>query len=333
MRRFALPLALLLLLGAAGFGVAELNEVKKLRETLAGLDQEREALRKRVWELQKLNGDLAARLDRGARTPNGGEDASEPPPAPEAGTTADARTRGRPEGGRLAAALGSPEVQRLMAMQHRAALDGRYAALFRSLNLSPADLEKFKNLLVDKQASVSDVMAAARAEGLDPRTNRDEIRALMQTTQEEIDESIRATLGDAAYAEYKNYEATLPQRAIVDQLAQRLSYSSTPLNDSQSQQLIALLAAANPGKVNAGRTGNVMLQAFAGRGAQVMGGGTTISDSVIAQAQGVLTPQQLSALQSLQQEQQASAQLLQELRNNRGKGGLLPAVSIAPGGN
>ena len=37
----------------------------------------------------------------------------------------------------------SPEIQQLMALQRKAGLDSRYAALFKALNLSPAQLERF----------------------------------------------------------------------------------------------------------------------------------------------------------------------------------------------
>jgi hypothetical protein len=333
MRRFALPLILLLLLGAAGFGVAQFNELGKLRATLSDLEKERAELRKRVWDLQKLNRDLAARLDRGSRRGgSGGEEEGEeggPPGGPEG-----ARTRGGRGGpmGRFAALFNNPEVQRLMAVEQKAALDGRYASLFRKLNLSPADLEKFKGLLVEKQSALMDVMAAAREQGLDPRTNRDEIRALVQNAQAEVDQSIRSALGDAAYSEYKSYEATMPQRTVVDQLNQRLSYSAAPLTDTQADQLVSILAATAPN--NGGNNANAMFQAVVGRGGATtafVGGGTRITDAAIAQAQGVLAPAQVAALQSLQEEQRAAAKLRQQLRNNGG-GATRPTTPASAGG-
>ena len=324
MRRFTLPVLLVLLLAVAGFSVSQMDDLKKLRQNLSGLDKEREALRKQLWDLQKLNRELAARTDRGGPVPNGSPGSGGPTPAEGPGAGNAAAGRGRLDGGRFAAAFSNPETQHLMAIQQKAALDGRYAALFKQLNLSPADLEKFKNLLVEKQSALMDVMAAARAEGLDPRASRDEIRTLVQNAQAEVDTSIQSSLGDAAFAQYKNYEATLPQRGVVDQLSQRLSYSTTPLTDTQSTQLISILAANTPAGQGGGNAVAGLVQTFAGGGpggqvASMMARGSVpITDTVIAQAQGVLAPQQVTALQNLQQEQQASAQLMQQMRANFG---------------
>ena len=309
----------LLLLGAAGFGLAQYVEARKLRDTVAGLDHERDGWQKRIAELQKLNADLASRLNRGARAPGAVTTADGPggPGAP--GDDPGGRGRNRWEGGRFMAALNSPEAMRLMSLQQKAGLDSRYAALFKQLNLSPADLDKFKSLLVEKQSAIMDVMAAARAQGLDPRTDRDQIQALVQSTQSDVESSIRAQLGDAAYAQYQGYEATLPQRNVVDQLSQRLSYSATPLSDTQSAQLIQILSDTSTSPANANPA-----RLLGGNGP---GSGTRITDTAVAQAQTVLNPQQVSALQSLQAEQQASAQLRQLMRSSTGAPAATPTAA------
>lgn len=340
MNRLLLTLLAVLILGSAGFGLAQIDQIKKLKQNLAALNEERSALQKRIWDLQKRNGELENRL---ARTADGiapglaeGDPAGDFPGGNDPGA-AGPRQRGGFNGGRFAAILASPEVQKLMAVQQKAGLDSHYASLFKQLNLSPADLEKFKNLLVEKQSAVMDVMAAARAEGLTGRENRDQIRQLVQNAQTEVDNTIRSTLGDAAYAQYQNYEATVPQRNVVSQLDQRLSYSSTPLTDTQSAQLVQILAETAPQKSNTDR-GNAtspMVQMLGGaaRGGPVgalVGGSAPITNDAITRAQGVLAPQQLSALQGLQQEQQAAAQLRQQLRANAQN---RPQATPAPAGS
>ncbi len=235
--------------------------------------------------------------------------------------------------------MNSPEVQQLMAIQQKAALDGRYAALFRRLNLSPAALEQLKQLLVEKQAVVMDVMTAARSQGMGGRNNRDEIRQVVASTQAEVEASIRAAIGDAAYEQYRNYEVTLPQRGLVDQLSQRLSYSNSPLGDAQAEQMVRILAATAPnGQAgNAGNAGAVLMPMVinSGRGGTanvVMGGSVAITDAAIAQARGVLTPQQVSALETLQQEQRAAAALMEQMRTNRQNQRAGAAVPASPGG-
>jgi hypothetical protein len=199
-----------------------------------------------------------------------------------------------------------------MALQRRAALDGRYATLFRNLKLSPADLEKFKDLLVDRQSAATDVFNTAREQGLNPRENREQIRQLIESFEAETDASIRSTLGETAYQQYQQYEQSFPQRAVVSQVEQRLSYSGTPLYGNQAEQLVSLLAASAPSRPNAATAGPVMSRPGTTSGRQ-----TPITDAIIAQSEGFLSQSQVAALRQLQQEQAAQAELQQKLQQSR----------------
>jgi hypothetical protein len=211
-------------------------------------------------------------------------------------------------------AWNSPEFRRLMAMQRRAALDGRYAALFRTLKLSPADLEKFKDLLVDRQSAAADVFNTAREQGLNPRENRDQIRQLIEGFEAEADASIRSMLGETAYQQYQQYEKTAPQRSVVGQIEQRLSYSSTPLYGNQAEQLVNLLAASAPARP--------ITVATSAAGPVAQGGGpgdrgTIITDAIIAQSKAFLSSSQVDALRQLQQEQNSQGELRQQMQQTR----------------
>jgi hypothetical protein len=221
----------------------------------------------------------------------------------------------------------SPTMQKLMAIEQKGRLDSRYAALFKALALTPEQLDKFKNLLVEKRTSMVDVMSAAREQGINPRSNPDAFKKLVTDAQAEIDAGIRDTLGDAGFAQYENYEKTMPQRNIVDQLAQRLSYSSTPLTDAQAEQMVQILAstaAANRTTFN-----GAPVPAIAARAGF---GGSQINEAAINQSLGVLAGPQVDALKELQQEQQAqaefSAAMRRQFQNNRRGGGTTPR----PGG-
>ncbi len=229
--------------------------------------------------------------------------ASEETPA----TPPPRRRNNRPNFGAL---MGNPEFAKAVSIQQRSALDVRYAALFKQLNLSPAELEKFKDLLVERQTARMDVLTAARENGLNPRENRDEIRKLTEEAQAEVDANIKAALGDARFDQYQNYEATQPQRNLVGQLDQRLSYTSTPLNSTQSEFLVNALATSTPGAVDQAPGG--------GPGNWGGGGRVLVTDEVIQKAQSVLTPDQVSALKQLQSEQQAQLRIREMLQSNGG---------------
>jgi len=276
---------------------------------------------KRITALEQRSRDLESAL---ASTRHRADEARE-------NELADARNNGRgwrggPDGrmGDFLAMMDDPKFAKLFAAEQRGQLDNRYAALFKNLKLSPEQLAKFKDLLVEKQDSMRDVLQAARAQGLDPRNDRAAFQQLVSQTNAEIDANIASTLGADGYQQYQQYEQTLPERNLVSQLGQRLSYSSTPLSQDQQDQLIQLLSQSAPPT----NTDNLA------RGGP-NGPRYNVTDQAIASASTVLTPDQVAALQQLQQEQQAQRAIFQQMRNQQpggGQGGGAPITTPVSGG-
>ncbi|MBI5381532.1 MAG: hypothetical protein HZA31_06490 [Opitutae bacterium] len=336
----ALVLLILAVLGAGGLAWWQHRELGRLRA--AGLSEatERNQLQRRIGELEKHKAELerllsAARKSGAAGVPAGGIAAG---PGENDPRRVVQRGPGSPQ---IRALMDSPEFQRLAATQQRAMLDGQYAALFKKLRLTPAQIEQFKTLLVEKQNMVRDVMAAARDQGLDMRQNRDQIGAMIQQSQAEVDSNIKSAIGATAFADYQQYEQTQPQRNLVNQLQQQLSYTATPLTETQAEQLVqilkqnapasststnfvsntVMLGAPPPGGSSALPNVNVMVAPGGGTvvtSMQPPGGGTAITDQAVAQAQSVLSPQQVQALQQLQQQQQAAQAMQKSLRDAMG---------------
>jgi hypothetical protein len=259
---------------------------------------DRTALGKRLADAEHRAHDLENQLAALKAHPIVPEDA--PPEGPQAASD-DRRGRFRGPGGREAflAMMNDPKAVQLMNSREKLMLDSRYAALFKSLtqgangaNMTPEQLDAFKNLLVEKENTLRDVMMTARSQGV---TDRSEINQLVKNAQAELDAQLEGTLGDAAYQQYQQYEQSLPERALVNQLSQGLSYTSTPLSDTQYNQLINLLAE------NAKSPSNKQIQNALGFGGGPGGyGGPTITDDAVAKAAVFLTPEQLLALANLQ---------------------------------
>ena len=284
--------------GLGAFAWNQSLEIRRLKTDSAQLALERADLQAQLKEAQRAAAFSVTLADQSAPTQPAATDKSADPAETETQRReSGANRRNGPR--RMEELMQNPEFAAAMTAQAKSRLDRQYAELFKRLNLSPAQLEQFKTLLADRQAARFDVMSAARAAGLDPRTNREEIAALMQQTQSEIDQSIATAIGADAYATYQSYEATAPQRAAVSQIEQRLSYSSTPLTTAQADQLVTILSTQ---------------QTSASRGA------AQITDQVITQAAGVLSPPQLTALQELQATQQAG-QVMSEAFRSAGGGG------------
>lgn len=242
------------------------------------------------------------------------DDAGTAPAAPaESPDNPPLGERGRRNGlNRWNEMLGNPEFARAFALQQRGRLDARYGDLFKRLNLPPAQLERLKDLLTDRQTVWADVMAAAREAGLNGRENRDELRQLAQQAQAEIDAHITATIGPDGFAQLQQFERTQPQRAAVNQLEQRLSYTGTPLQPAQADQLIAILSET---AAAGGTPGATAVQAPPHR----PGTNGLITDAALLRAQGVLAPAQIEALRDLQAEQQAQ-RAMGDLLRRAGRG-------------
>lgn len=240
----------------------------------------------------------------------------------------------RNRGGRneaMATLMQTPEFARALVVQQKSALDARYADLFRQLNLPPETIDRFKDLLLERQSANADVMAAAREQGLGGQEDRAALRLLVEQTQAETDAAIRATLGEAGYAEYQFYNQSQPQRAVVSQLENKLSYGGAPLAQSQSDQLVRILAesaSTQAGSTRSGRGGG----GFGGRGSAPTGG-TTVTDEALARAQSILSSPQLEALKQLQAEQQAQQAMSEAIRStmgNRTRGNVRGNRTTAP---
>jgi hypothetical protein len=242
-----------------------------------------------------------------------GEVASDTAAHPSAGVTrpnARAAEQSGSERRRWAAMMEDPEFARLWTLQQKAQLDGRFAELFRRLNLPPEKLEQLKTLLMERQASPRDVISAARSQGIDPRQNRPQMQQLIRETTAELDNAIAALLGPQGYQTFQHYEQTGPQRQAVSQLEERLSYTPTPLNPQQVDQLVQLLATPPGGTPATPANG-----AAAGR--TTSRGLARITDDAIARARAVLTPAQVSALEQLKAEQDAQADMQRLWRERR----------------
>ncbi len=239
-----------------------------------------------------------------------------PAPSPDA-----APARRRDPGAGMAAgmaALDNPAVQKMMANSMKGGLDQRYAALFRKLKLSPADLEKFKNLLVEKQMSGLDVMRAAQTQGLNPATNGAELSSLMTKAQGEVDDSIKGLLGDQGFNQFQDYSKNIGSYGLLDQIERRLSYTNAPLDGTQSEALLRVLSETAKSSMPAGAGSSAMMGFVQGMGATnpMMAALTQprITDQTIASAQGVLGASQIEVLKQLQTEQQNQANSMQSLR-------------------
>ena len=287
-RTYALILLALTTIGGAVLAWKQYQELVELRVAAMNKD-ERADLQKRLADLERLNRELqdqlaALRGDDNSDNMLAGAGAPGDNQGGRGGNRGGRGGRGNNNFGQAQAAalrnlMTKPEVQALISVQQKAAIDARYAALFKNLNLSPDQRAKVESLMADRMSTMQDTLAAAREQGLnDPQS----IRKLMADAQNDFNNSLKSVLGDSGFAQYQNYEQTMPQRNLVNQLQQRLSYTDTPLTPAQADQLVQILATnVPPPRTNADGT------PMQGRGFGRGGGGNVAVTTTEGTAVGV----------------------------------------------
>ena len=181
-----------------------------------------DALRVARARIQELEGELAALRGRPASTAQSRDEAG---PRPR---VARPRNKAAPFG----EIVNNPVVQQLLADRRKSQVDRQYAPLFKILDLPSAQLDQFKKLLAERQATMTDVIATDMPQGGDLQ----EVRQLVSASQAEVDGQIQAALGDAGYAQFQAFQQTLFFRNAVSGLANNMSGTPTPLSGDQSSQ-------------------------------------------------------------------------------------------------
>ena len=119
----------------------------------------------------------------------------------------------------------------------REATKGLYAGAFQQLHL-PADLqEKVIDILTQQEMQLEQQAFEAAQSGTFPALpSPAEVRA----QQAQQDQQLRSVLGDAGFAQFNQYRATIPDRIMIDAMNQQ----GANLSESQSQQLLQVLTDA-----------------------------------------------------------------------------------------
>jgi hypothetical protein len=363
-RNYLILVLTIIVVGGGALAWQQYQELVALRAAALSGD-DRAGLQKKLWDAEKRARELEAQLAAVLGGESGPADATA-----AAGT--DPTTAAGARGGRgrmanltpaqqaaLQALMQNPQVQSLLAQQQRAALAARYAPLIKNLNLSPEQGDKLIGLIADSQGTRQDAMAAARAAGITPQSDPQGFQKMLADAQAQSDANMKSALGDTTFAAVQQYNQTVPQRTLVNQLQQQLALS-TPMTPDQSEQLIQILAASAPqggggggggrgfggGGFGGGGGGFGAMAALAGGGGGFGGGGggfgggggggfggAQITQAAITQAQSVLAPAQVQALQQLQQAQQVQRQVQQIMGGRGGGGGRRGGGAAAAGGN
>jgi RNA polymerase sigma factor (sigma-70 family) len=158
-----------------------------------------------------------------------------------------------------------PDVQRLFVDTWRAELAGQHAPLFKLLQLSPAQIEQFKDLALQ---GIRGIMTGADGLPMLYQIEGDRQAAQIQ---------LRALLGEDGFRQYANPGALNSAWRTATELGGALYGTTTPLSAEQARKMMQLLNAGS--MADEGPTRN-----------------RRDWDAIMPQAEQVLSPPQLAAL-------------------------------------
>lgn len=197
----------------------------------------------RLNEARKIQARLEMRLREAEQTRTNHAPKALPPSAAAPTTAQSAPSPGPAAPGFLDIAYNDPQLMNLFIASKKSELQQRYVALFQRLNLTAADRDAFKAILLAEIARGIDLAAASHARGL-PQTDP-VFGKLREDSDRQTDSELTALLGVAGVAEYKDFKRTTTVRTFVDAFASQLAVSE-PLQPTQAEQLARTLANASP---------------------------------------------------------------------------------------
>jgi hypothetical protein len=119
---------------------------------------------------------------------------------------------------------------------------GRYDPLLRQLGLTPAESDRFVELLIEQEDARADLQVAMRDQNL--RGNSPEVEKLRNELYAPIVQSMRDLLGADGYEAYTAYEKTSFYRQVyVSPMVGYFTAADAPLSDIQFIQLTDVIAA------------------------------------------------------------------------------------------
>jgi len=186
-------------------------------------------------------------------------------------------------------------------------LDLFYGPLLKTLNLSDARLDQFKDLLIKKQLAGVEVNEAMRTTGIrqegiePPELNRLFYQSVAET-ERGVENQIKALLTAPEYAQYLDYGEDLMPWIAVNALARTLQSTATPLADEQASQLVVLFRGSHP-KLSVPFSLSILF----GSGLFPTTHANPITAQVFEQAGAVLSVPQMEALRQIQQQWSSQA--------------------------
>jgi hypothetical protein len=176
--------------------------------------------------------------------PPAAADASASPAAAQGGPTppAEPATQQPPaDANALAAALANPQSKEIVRSMMSSVVAQMYPDLAEELDLSPAEAQKFLDLLAKHQGDLGAESLQLLAGGMSDPAAMQALQRKLTEQQRANEAEVAATLG-SRYPKWQAYQATAAARQQVSQLSTALNAAGRPLSDTKTEALVAAFA-------------------------------------------------------------------------------------------
>ena len=265
------------------------------------LEQRQAYLNQQLLDMSAVLGGLrAAEAQRVSNTAPGAAAAG----AASAETESEAGGFGKNMSKMMSKMMSDPAMKEMMRSQQKTMLNTMYGALFKEMNLTAEEKQKFSELLLDQQMKTMEAGMGVFEEG--GLTN---VTQSVQAQQKETEEQLKALLGEERFTQYQEYQKTVGDRVQLDQLRQQMETAGTPVQEEQLNQLLALTKEERertpaPFPQDPQAAAANMEKMLSGEGMESqMAWQEEINRRVLERAATVLTPEQLKAYGDFQAQQ------------------------------
>jgi hypothetical protein len=135
-----------------------------------------------------------------------------------------------------------PEYRKARLAQLRIQLARSNPGLAEELGLSEREANQLFELMASNQLNLTTELTATTGTGTGTTDVAARVQQLQARTREQT-EAIRTMLGPAKYAQYQQYQQTLPARNQVVTMGSQLAAAGQPLSDAQSRALTTVMIA------------------------------------------------------------------------------------------
>jgi hypothetical protein len=206
----------------------------------------------------------------------------------------------------------NPGMKEMIRAQQKGQIEMMYGPLLKCLQLSDADLEKFKNLLLDRQMALVDSSMEMMNTAATPEEKKVATDRIKEMTAA-YDAQAKELLGEDNYTIYKSFEETQAERMQVTMFKGSL----TGTDQLSVEQEDSLIRAMHDERSNFKSTvpgfGDKQTpdpsQFTPERITQILEDSAKLQEQYVAKAATILTPSQLEQFKANQKQQQAMQEM------------------------